>query len=214
MARPKGTRDADYDLRRRELLRGMSRHMMRRESPRPSLRELAAAAGVSVPTLRHYFGARPQVLDAIFEECLNLGRGGLEAQSRSERPFAQSVRDYADALLAALAADHDVPLGDLFAVSLGEGLLDMGVSHSTLKHIIDPTIDVLVARLRGHMARGEMIETDPRAAALMLVSPLLLASLHQNQLQGSAETPMSLEGLAATVSAAFVRAFQAPAPRP
>jgi AcrR family transcriptional regulator len=192
----------------------MSQHMMRRESPRPSLRELAAAANVSVPTLRHYFGARPQVLDAIFEECLKLGRDGLDAQRRAERPFCQSIQDYAEALLAALAADRDVRLGDLFAVSLGEGLLDVGVSRSTLRHIIDPTVDALEARLRGHIARGEMIETDVRAAALMLISPLLLASLHQNQLQGAAETPISLQDLAASVSAAFVRAYQAPAPRP
>ena len=82
MPRPKGTRDADYDVKRSDLLRGMSQHMMRRDSPRPSLRELASAAGVSVPTLRHYFGARPQVMDAIFEECLNLGRTGLEAVRR------------------------------------------------------------------------------------------------------------------------------------
>jgi len=208
--RPKGTRDADYDIRRTELLRGMSHHMMRRESPRPSLRELASAAGVSVPTLRHYFGARPQVVDAIFEECLKLGRAGLDAQRRSEKPFEESIHDYARALIRALATEHDVRLGDVFAVSLGEGLLDIGISQSSLRHILDPTIDALEARLTEHIRRGEMIDTDPRAAALMLVSPLLLASLHQNQLHGAASRPMCLEATDETVSAAFVRAFQAP----
>jgi AcrR family transcriptional regulator len=181
--------------------------MMRRESARPSLRELAAAAGVSVPTLRHYFGARPQVVDAIFEDCLRQGREGLDAQSRSDEPFRDSVRAYARALIRALRADRDVRLGDLFAVGLGEGLLDASVSRSTLRHIIDPTIDVLEIRLAAHVARGEMIDTDLRAAALMLVSPLLVACLHQDQLNGKRERPMSLDDLAEALSEAFVRAY-------
>jgi AcrR family transcriptional regulator len=185
--------------------------MMRRETPRPSLRELASAAGVSVPTLRHYFGARPQVIDAIFEECLRLGRDGLDAQRRPEKPFEESIHDYSRALIRALGMEREVRLGDLIAVSLGEGLLDIGISRSTLKHIIDPTIDALEERLRAHIERGEMIDTDVRAAALMLVSPLLLASLHQDQLHGAADRPMRLEDTAESVSAAFVRAYQAPA---
>ena len=187
--------------------------MMRRRSPRPSLRELASAAGVSVPTLRHYFGARPQVIDAIFEDCLKLGQGGLDAQRQSEKPFAESIRDYVSALIRAMRAERDVRLGDLIAVGLGEGLLDTAVSRSTLRHILDPTVAALEARLRLHLARGEMIETDVRAAALMLVSPLLLAALHQDQLCGAAETPMRLEDTALAIGEAFVRAFAAPAER-
>ncbi len=183
--------------------------MMGRGTPRPSLRELAVAAGVSVPTLRHYFGARTQVVDAIFEECLKLGRRGLEAQRQSDRPFAESIRDYARALIDALRADRDVRLGDLFAVGLGEGLLDHGVSRSTLRHIVDPTVEVLESRLQAHVARGEMIDTDVRAAALMLISPLLLAALHQDQLGGDHERPMALDDLCGAVSEAFIRAYAA-----
>jgi len=190
----------------------MSRHMMRRESPRPSLRELASAAGVSVPTLRHYFGARTQVVDAIFEECLKLGREGLDAQRHSDKPFPESIHDYAHALVEALGAESSIHLGDLFAVGLGEGLLDVAVSRSTLRHILEPTIAILESRLDSHVARGEMIDTDVKVAALMLISPLLVASLHQNQLQGDVERPMSLEATTDTVSAAFVRAYRSPSP--
>lgn len=184
--------------------------MMRRESPRPSLRELAVAAGVSVPTLRHYFGARPQVIDAIFEDCLRLGREGLDAQRSSEKPFDESVQDYVEALIRALRAKRDVGLGDLIAVSLGEGLIDTAVSPSTLRHILNPTIEALEARLRVHIARGEMIETDVRAAALMLVSPLLLAILHQDQMRGAAMSPMRVEETVLAIGDAFVRAYATP----
>jgi AcrR family transcriptional regulator len=189
----------------------MTRHMMQRHSPRPSLRELAAAAGVSVPTLRHYFGARPQVIDAIFEECLNQGRSAMEVNSRSEQPFADSILDFSRTLVGAMGRDLEImSLGDFFAVSLGEGLIDRGVSRSTLKHVIDPTLATLASRLRAHMDRGEMIETDVRDAALMLLSPLLLASLHQVQMGGAAESPIVLEDMVERLSAAFVRAFSRP----
>ncbi len=207
MPRPKGSRDFDHEAKRRELLRRMTVRMMRREVVRPSLRELAAAAEVSVPTLRHYFGGRPEVVDAMLAECLRLGRGGLDAQSRSDQPFATSIRDYALALVRALSAPREVRLGDVFAVSLAEGLLDADVSRSTLEHIVDPTLETLEARLRDHIERGEMVRTDVRAAALMLLSPLLLASLHQDQLHGASRRPLALEALAATLSESFVRAY-------
>jgi AcrR family transcriptional regulator len=185
----------------------MTIYATRREVARPSLRDLAAAAEVSVPTLRHYFGVRREVIDALLEESLRLGRAGLDAQSKSDAPFPESIRQYSRALIGALSAQRDVKLGDLFAMSLGEGLLDVGVSQSTLRHTLEPTIETLEARLAHHVARGEMIDTDIRTAALMLLSPLLLASLHQNQLQGAGCRPMALETTADDLSAAFVRAY-------
>ncbi len=209
MSRPKGARDSDHEAKRRDLLAKMSRRMMRRSPARPSLRNLAAAADVSVPTLRHYFGGRPAVIDAILAECLRLGREGLDAQNQSPKPFADSIHDYAQDLVLALTAARDVRLGDVFAVSLAEGMLDADVSRSTLTHIVDPTLKALEIRLGHHMDRGEMTRSDARSAALMLVSPLLLACLHQNQLGGAAVRPLSLDLLTRDVATAFVRAFSA-----
>jgi AcrR family transcriptional regulator len=186
----------------------MNVRLMRREVARPSLRDLAHSAGVTTPTLRHYFGGRREVLDAILEENLRLGRAGLDAQGVSDAPFADSMREYARNLIRALTADREVRLGDIFAVSLAEGLLDEGISASTLRHVVDPTVETLERRLNGHVERGEMMETDLRAAALMLISPLLVASLHQDQLNGAHYNPLSLLGLADAASAAFVRAFE------
>lgn len=210
MSRPKGIRDADYEVKRRALLQGMAVRLMSREVAKPSLRDLAAAANVTVPTLQHYFGGRSQVIDAILEEQLRLGAHGLAAQATSDQPFGASMRDYARALVRALGAARDVRLGDLFAVSLAEGMVDPSISASTLRHILDPTIATLQARLGEHIARGEMIQADTRTAALMLMSPLLLASLHQDQLGGAAHDPMALEAMADELSAAFVRAFARP----
>ena len=100
-------------------------------------------------------------------------------------------------------------LGDVIAASLCEGLADPQISPLALAHIIDPALDTLVARLDEHAARGEMIETDRRAAALVLLSPLLLAVLHQDQMKGRASRHIELSGLAEAVSSAFVRAYAA-----
>ena len=206
MPRPKGSRDTDYEEKRRELLRKMTHRIMRREVVRPSLRDLAAAADVTVPTLRHYFGGRPQVIEAILEECLRLGKAGLDAEASSDLPFDQSMRDYARNLISALRTVHQVRLSDIFAVSLAEGLLDPQIAGATLRHIFDPTVETLQARLDLHVKRGEMVSIPTRPAAMMMVSPLLMACLHQDQLRGAEMTPMSLDDLADQVSAAFVRA--------
>ncbi len=174
------------------------------------MRDLAGAAQVTVPTLLHYFGKRAALVDAVLEDCLRLGRAGLDAQRGSDKAFAQSVRDYARALIGALGAAREVRLGDLFAVSLAEGMMDGDIAPATLRHIIEPTIETLEARLHGHIERKEMIKTDTRSAALMLLAPLLLASLHQDQLGGASVRPMALERLADDASAAFVRAYRAP----
>lgn len=209
MSRPKGAKDAEYETRRSRLLHDMSRYMMTRGSAWPSLRELAAAAGVSVPTIRHYFGGRTEVVDAVFAECLRLGQAGLDAQAAPNAGFEQSIRAYVGSLLKALETRRDVNLGDLFAVGLGEGLLDPAIARSTLRHIIDPTLITLERRLQAHMDRGEMRSCDVRSAALMLATPLLLTYLHQRQLHGDAERPASIPDVANHITDAFVRAFAA-----
>ncbi len=101
----------------------------------------------------------------------------------------------------------------MFAVSLAEGLLAPDISLFTLQHVIDPAVDGLEARLRRHQARGEMRSADPRAAALMLISPMLLAVLHQDQMGGAASYPLDLDSFAEQTAAAFVRAFSPDPPR-
>ena len=61
---------------------------------------------------------------------------------------------------------------------------------------------------RVDLQAGEMrADVDPRMAALQLVSPLLLACLHQDQLEGAHLRAMNLEKLIASTCGAFLRAF-------
>lgn len=211
VSRPKGARDADYDAKRIVLLGRITARLMRRETARPSYRQLAEAAEVSVPTLRHYFGDRATLMATILETYLQAGRRGLDAVAEPTGNLETSIRDYCTALLAAMRAPRDVRLGDVFAVGLAEGLLDPDIGPSTLRFIIDPSVDVLRQRLEAHVRRGEMVPSDTRAAALFLLSPLLLAILHQDHLGGAEASPVDLPGAFDSICAAFLRAYAAPA---
>ncbi|HKR86653.1 MAG TPA: TetR/AcrR family transcriptional regulator [Phenylobacterium sp.] len=210
MPRAKGVKNADYESKRRELLDRMLPRFARLDVERPSLRQLAAAAEVTAPTLQHYFGDRTGVVAALLEEYRCRGEARLETVSKANGAFAQSMRDFALSLVFGMQAQGQVRLGDVMAASLCEGLADPQISQLTLNHIIDPALDALVVRLEEHAARGEIIDSDLRAAALMLLSPLLLAVLHQDQMRGSERRRIELIGLAEQVSAAFVRAYAAP----
>jgi AcrR family transcriptional regulator len=207
MPRLKGARDADYEIKRAVLLERMTVRMMRREIARPSLRQLAEAAGVTVPTLRHYFGSRAEVVRAILAGYRQAGEQRLQAITEPTGDLEQSVRDYARSLIAAVEAPRPVKLGDVFAVSLAEGLLDEEIGPSTLANILDPSVDVLKARLEKHVARGEMVATDTHAAAVLLISPLLIAALHQFHMGGRACSPVDLDAMADEICSAFVRAY-------
>jgi AcrR family transcriptional regulator len=209
LPRAKGVKNADYELKRRELLDRMLPRFARLDVERPSLRQLAAAAEVTAPTLQHYFGDRTGVVAALLEEYRHRGESRLELVSKARGGLAESMRDFALGLVLGMQAQGHVRLGDVMAASLCEGLGDPQISPLALTHIIDPAVDSLVARLEEHAARGEIIDTDLRAAALMLLSPLLLAVLHQDQMRGCESRRIGLQGLAEQVSAAFVRAYAA-----
>ena len=209
LPRTKGVKNADYEAKRRELLDRMLPRFARLDLDRPSLRQLAAAADVTAPTLQHYFGDRIGVIAALLEEYRRRGEPRLGMVSKANGPFEASVREFAHAFIRGLQAEASVRLGDVLAASLCEGLADPKVSPLALVHIIDPAVDALTARLEEHAARGEIAPTNVRAAALMLLSPLLVAVLHQDQMNGRESRRIELTALADEVSAAFVRAYGA-----
>jgi AcrR family transcriptional regulator len=210
LARPKGARDTDYEEKRQELLRRITLCVMRREALRPSFRQLAQAAAVSVPTLRYYFGDRPGVISAVLENFLLGDLEGLERVARPSGDFSKSIHDFGLSLVRAARAQKMVKLGDVFAIAIAEGLLDPSIGPAALQFIVDPTVDTLAKRLWVHVERGEMIQADLRAAALVLVSPLLLTILHQDHMGGATCNPADLNGLVAEVCDAFIRAYAAP----
>src|SRR6187431_899049 len=92
MARTSGSRNRDYDDKRVALLKRLDPRLSDFSQARPSFREMAGAAGVSVPTLRHYFKDREGVVQAYL-----VWQGGESARYRplvatTEDPFQDSIR--------------------------------------------------------------------------------------------------------------------------
>jgi AcrR family transcriptional regulator len=208
LPRPKGVKNEGHEARRRELLVRMLPRFIRRDIERPSLRQLAVAANVSVPTLRHYFGGRPEVVAALLSEYRCRGEARLQLASQPAGGFEASMREFAHAFVRGMQAPGEVRLGDMFAASLAEGLLDRQLSPMVLQTMLDPALEALEVRLKQHVAEDQMRPSDTRAAALMLLSPLLIAVLHQDQFGGRASDALDLPRLAEEIASAFVRAYR------
>ena len=206
MPRPKGARGPDYSQKRALLLRRMSARLGRLNDTRPSLRQLAEAAEVTVPTLRHYFGARDDIIEAVLQEYRQMGEPFLRQAREPQGPFAESVEAFVQALVRGMERGR---LGDLFAVVFVEGLLNERLGPSALAHVVDPAVDALAARLAAHQARGDMKPVNPRHAALMLIAPLLLAWHHQNQMFGHASRELDVQAFLKDLVEAFVTAHRA-----
>jgi AcrR family transcriptional regulator len=209
MARTSGSRNRDYDDKRLALLKRLGPRLSDLSRARPSFRELAGAAGVSVPTLRHYFADREGVLQAYL-----VWQGGESARYRplvatTEDPFEHSIRRVLHGSAFGL---RDMGRIRTHVVGLTEGLHNARVGPSYLQATLEPLLASVEQRLTLHVARGEMRAVDLRHAAISLFSPLLLAILHQRELGGASVRLLDFDRFLDDHAAAFVRAYAAVPP--
>jgi AcrR family transcriptional regulator len=203
MPRTEGARDARHAERRRAMIDRMRARLGEAGATHASWRELAAAAGVGLSTLTHYFGRRDDVVRAVMEQDLEDGAEPLAVMALPTGPFERSIRDAVSHLAAGLSFGG---LSRTFATGLVQCLRHPSLGPAFLDMALEPTIRTVEARLQAHIDRGEM-QGDPRAAALMLISPLLVAHLHQHELGGTRTRPLDLESFGRDVADRFIRAY-------
>jgi AcrR family transcriptional regulator len=203
VAKTKGARSSEYDAKRRALVERMIPRVTGPGQTRPSLRALAEAAQASLPTIKHYFGSREGVIEAVFAELEAQGRPYTEEAATARTPFDASVREFVT--FAAFGLRH-TPVGDMLGAGLAEGLLDAKLGPSCVDHLLEPTLEALTVRLQAHQAAGEMREGSARHAALSLFAPVLLACHHQNQLGGRERHALDLDAFLGEHAEAFIRA--------
>jgi len=203
--RPKGARDADYAVKRSALLRKLSARLIQLDDTRPSLRQLAIAAGVTVPTLRHYFGDREDLVEAVLEEIAVHGERYLERGSEPYGELDQSIRAFLRTFAECLV---DGPkLGDKIAIAFLEGFYSRRLGPMALNYVIEPPLQAMEKRLAAHQARGELGDVDLRCAALMLISPLVVACMHQQQMFGEEVRPLDFAPLIDSAASSFMKAY-------
>lgn len=207
MVRPTGTRSPDFERKRDALLTLLADRLGAPDGHVAGMRALAEAAGVTYPTLRHYFGSRSGILMALFEKRFAEGRPYLSQMAHTPLPFAQSI---AEAVAFVMGAASQPEFMTMHEIGLREGLNTKGIGSGYLGAIFEPTLRAIEARLQHHMAQGEMRQVDARTAALVLLSPLLLGALHQHSLEGAAFRPLSMQDFADQLTDTFVRAYGSP----
>jgi AcrR family transcriptional regulator len=207
MARPPGVRNADHDTTRAALARAAAGALLDGEGQPRSLNGLAAAVGVAVPTLKHYFGDHDGVVAAALAQARADGEVHLAAlRHPGALPLAESVAAHC----AAVAAGWQVGVGALFTAGLSLGLGHAARGPAAIDHLLEPTLVALEARLAVHAARGELRPgADLRVAALSLLSPLLLALLHQGPLGGARCRPLELGAFSAAHQAGWLAGWAA-----
>lgn len=179
MARTKGARDLDYDKKRRALVHKIASQLASRTLVRPSMRQIAAGADISVSTLQHYFGNRTLLMEAVFDEYHRIGLVHLERAKIPKGDLAESIEDFVRSFQRGLMAGGETRLIDLMAVSFGEGFLDPELSTAVFRRMINPAVEALMARMDQHIAAGHMAPTNTRTAAMLLVTPVLAAAFHR-----------------------------------
>ena len=205
MARPSGSRNADYEARRAAIALSVSRALHGTDGRAPSMAALAKAAGVSVPTLKHYFSDHDGVVLAALAAAHSAAKVYLKRiTDPMGMPLAQSVHVVGQDLLGGWP--HG--LGDLFGAALTHGLGSLAQGPGVVNHVLEPTIQGLEARLAVHQAAGELREgTDLRTASLCYLSPLLMGLLHQYQLAGAGCRPLDAYAFLDAHTDGWVRAW-------
>jgi hypothetical protein len=100
-------------------------------------------------------------------------------------------------------------VGSLHRIGLAEGLRNPGTGLDYLVDVLEPTLQALETRLRGYVAQGVVVDCDPRHAGLMLLSPIILALLHQHDLGGTRCRPLDINALIDEHVRVFARAYRA-----
>lgn len=205
MARTEGSKNQNHEIRRQALIMLARARLAQPGADRASFRDLAAACDVSVPTLRHYFPRREDLLMAVMAQNLADGEVHLAHMRVPEGTFAASVRQ----ALGYIAFGFVHGVGEMHTVGLTEGLGHAEIGPAFVDLVLEPSIAAVRARLDVHVARGEMRAVNTTHAALALLSPVILLMLHQRELGGIDRHPADVDSFLDDHAAAFVRGYEA-----
>jgi len=200
MAEPASTSARTTQDRKSELLAILAQTAIADRSAPVSLRQFAIKAGVSEPTLRHYFNDRQGVVIAIIGYFAEGARDWLARSAEPAATVKEAVSGYAD--LAMEGADTDI-FAQAHAFALVESIHDRVVARAYLDLIIEPSLQALEHRLAPAVDLTGQSPDRVRHAALALYGTVLIAVLHQRLLRGAEARPLDMAGFFGDLTALF-----------
>jgi len=204
MGRIKGSLSKDHADKREALLQKLHEHVEKGDAIGLGLRNIAEVMGVTVPTVRHYFGSRRGAVQALLETYLRAGEPHMAIMRQPVGEFPESIRAATEFLVEGFEMS---PLPQIHSFGLAEGFSDQEIADSYVKDLLESALSAIGDRLKVHMDRDEMMEIDPRIAAIYFISPILMSFLHQCGLNGKNTYPTDLKALARGHAEAFIRAY-------
>jgi AcrR family transcriptional regulator len=159
-------RPRDHDLKRDAVVRAAAREFNARGYHNTSLDDIAAALGVTKPTVYYYVANKEQLLFECFREGLQRVREAVLDAERSDRPARERldtvVRGYAEAIASeygwCMVRAHEHDLGS-----------ELGRQINALKSEIDFGLRQL---LRAGVVDGSIGPCDPKIAAFAMAGAL------------------------------------------
>lgn len=191
--------------RRHELLSLLAPTAIAERSAPVSLRQFAIKAGVSEPTLRHFFTDRQGVVIALIGYFADGARQFLEQSATPEATLKDAVAGYGE---LALAGAQSRLFAQAHAFALVESIHDPEVARTYLQTIIEPSLQALEQRLAPTMDPDAASPERVRHAALALYAPILIAILHQDLLQGDEVRPLDMPAFIIDLTALFADGLQ------
>jgi len=192
--RTAGSRNHDYETSRQALARALAPALLDASGEPNTLKGLAGVAGVSVPTLRHYFGDRDGVFDAVLAVIRDDSAPYLEGLARPGDADPDVLLP--DLLVQTTVVWRRYGVGRLFAGGLALGLEHDTRGPSFVEDLLEPFLQAVERLLDELIAAGRLPAADTRAAALSLLGPVVLALLHQDNLGGVRCRPLDVAAYA------------------
>ena len=187
MPRPAGVRNHNFEAKRTALLETLTEFALSDDLRRPSLRQFALAAQASEPTLRHYFRDRQGVVIAILGHIHDRAIPLWDVIKTGAPDTATAVAEYFRVTEAGLT--HG---GFARAFGIIEGMADETVGQAYLEYLLDPALEAVSQKMDATPGRPET-ETERRASAFMMLSPILVMTLHQQLLGGQDASPIDTD---------------------
>ncbi|TGL72484.1 TetR/AcrR family transcriptional regulator [Leptospira jelokensis] len=205
MTRPEGSKNEDYEVKRNKILESLFQKLVQKKFREfPSFRNVAKLLNVSPPTLKHYFQSRNGVMTALLTHIEIKGEAYLEKILVPEGNGKESIYKLLQYITSGFESG---PVGTIHQFGLSHGMGEKELGPSYLVHLFEPLLDAVERRLILHQKQNELIECEPRVAALFLISPLFLVLLHQKKLGGHKVRPLNIDEYLHNHTDIFWKAF-------
>ena len=190
MPRPAGVRNHDFEAKKAALLDALSEFALNDDLRRPSLRQFAIAAKASEPTLRHYFKDRQGLVIAILQHIHRRAIPLWDVIATGSSDTAAAVAEYFRVTEAGLTHGG---FARAHAFGIIEGMADETVGQAYLEYLLDPALKAVADKMDATPGKPET-ENERRASAFMMLSPILVMTLHQQLLGGKDASPVDSQG--------------------